>query len=80
MLTCQQIVDFCFDFLDGSLPEEDQRKFQSHLAACGECVMFFETYRRTPTVSRDALALQMPQGVKQAIRHFLRSRCSDCPE
>ena len=74
MFNCQQLVDFCFDFLDGSLPEDERRMFRNHLGQCCECVAFFETYKRTPEISREAFALEMPASVKQAIRSFLRSR------
>jgi hypothetical protein len=74
LFNCQQLVDFCLDFLDGSLPEDDQRLFRNHLGHCCECVVFFETYKRTPEVSREAFALEMPAAVKHAIRSFLRTR------
>jgi len=72
--SCHQLVDFCLDFLDGSLPEEERRQFQRHLGQCGECVAFLETYRRTAEVSREAFALEMPVGLKDAVRTFLRER------
>jgi anti-sigma factor RsiW len=74
LINCQQLVDFCLDFLDGSLPEEERRMFQDHLGHCGECVTFFRTYERTPEVSRDAFALQMPASVKETVRNYLRAR------
>ena len=74
MFNCQQIVDFCLDFLDESLPEEQRRLFANHLGHCCECVSFFETYKRTPEVSREVFAMQMPDTVKEAVRSFLRSR------
>jgi anti-sigma factor RsiW len=74
LINCQQLVDFCLDFLDGSLPEEERRMFQDHLGHCGECVTFFRTYERTPEVSRDAFALQMPASVKETVRSYLRAR------
>jgi anti-sigma factor RsiW len=74
LFNCQQLVDFCFDFLDGSLPEEERRLFKNHLGQCGECVAFFETYKKTPEISREAFAMEMPSGVKAAVRSFLRSR------
>jgi anti-sigma factor RsiW len=74
LLNCQQLVDFCLDFLDGSLPEDEQRMFRSHLGCCGECVAFFETYKRTPEVSREAFALEVPASVKEAVRSYLRTR------
>jgi len=73
-LCCQQLAEYCLEYLDGSLPEEDRREFQSHLGHCGACVTFFETYRRTPEISRDAFALEMPSSVKEAVRTFLRER------
>jgi anti-sigma factor RsiW len=79
MLTCRQIVDFCLDFVEGSLPEGEKARFETHLAGCGECVTFFETYRKTPTVSREALALQMPARLKESVRSYLRAQCTgDC--
>jgi hypothetical protein len=74
LINCQQLVDFCLDFLDGSLPDEERRMFQDHLGHCGECVTFFRTYERTPEVSREAFALQMPPGVKETVRSYLRAR------
>jgi anti-sigma factor RsiW len=74
LFNCQQLADFCLDFLDGSLPEEERRMFQDHLGECGECVTFFRTYQRTPQVSREAFALQMPSSVKETVRSFLRAR------
>lgn len=77
VISCQQLFEFCMDFLDGSLPEEECRMFRNHLGYCGECVAFFETYRRTPEVSREAFALEMPASVKESVRSYLRARYGD---
>ena len=79
VLSCQELYDFCLEFLEGSLPEEESRQFRSHLGYCGECVAFFETYRRTPQVSREAIALEMPASVKESVRIFLRARYGERP-
>jgi hypothetical protein len=73
-LSCQEIVDYCLDFLSGSLPDTERRLFSSHLRNCPDCMRFFETYRKTPEVSREALALRMPERVRLAVRDFLRER------
>jgi hypothetical protein len=75
MISCQNVIDFCLDYLEGALPEEEQGSFQRHLSVCGECVAFFETYRRTSEISRQALAAEMPSSLKDAVRTYLRSRC-----
>lgn len=73
-LSCQEIVDYCLDFLSGSLPETERRLFSSHLRNCPDCMKFFETYRKTPEISRDAMAVRMPERVRVAVRDFLRER------
>jgi len=72
--SCQEIVDYCLDFLSGTLPETERRLFSSHLRNCTDCMRFFETYRKTPEISREALALNMPDRVRVAVRDFLRER------
>jgi anti-sigma factor RsiW len=73
-LSCQEIVDYCLDFLSGSLPETERQLFSAHLRNCTECMRFFETYRKTPEISRAALKLRMPDRVRVAVRDFLRER------
>ena len=76
MISCQEVVDFCLDYLEGELADEEKNRFARHLSVCGTCVSFFETYRRTPELSRQALAMDMPLQVKDAVRDYLRSRCT----
>jgi anti-sigma factor RsiW len=73
-ISCQQVVDYCHDYLSGSLPKEESANFDSHLTYCPECVKFFQTYKKTPELSRDALSLEMPDKVRSSVHDFLRSR------
>lgn len=75
MISCQQLIDFCVDYLEGVLPDEEQVRFRRHLGMCPDCVVFFETYRRTPEISKEALAMAMPEPLKASVRSFLRERC-----
>lgn len=74
MISCKQLVDFCFDYLEGTLPEAEHQRFQRHLSLCGRCVSFFETYQRTPALSRDALATEITEEVRSSVRAFLRTQ------
>ena len=76
MTGCQEVLDFCLEYLEGALPPDEQGRFRVHLSICAPCVTFFETYRRTPEISRQALALEMPAQVKEAVRSYLRTRCA----
>jgi anti-sigma factor RsiW len=77
MPTCEKMVRFCLDYLEGSLPDDERRRFERHLSDCPPCVDFFETYRNTPIVLRKSLCVEMPLRVKDAIREFLRDQCTD---
>jgi hypothetical protein len=77
VISCHQLIEFCLDYVDGALPEEEQVSFRRHLAQCPDCVTFFETYRKTPELSRDALSAQIPPSVKESVRSYLLSRRSE---
>ena len=74
MINCRQLIDFCFEYLDGALPDKERSHFKEHLELCPDCVSFFETYRRTPEVTREALALEMPASVKESVRSYLKRK------
>lgn len=76
MINCQQLADFCLDYIEGDLPENDQADFRRHLGHCPDCVSFFETYRRTPQITREFLTTKMPASVKESVRAYLRMRQS----
>jgi anti-sigma factor RsiW len=74
VINCQQLIDFCYEYIEGSLPKDEQLRFAQHLGQCNDCVVFFETYSRTPQLTREALATQMPDTVRESVRSFLRSK------
>ena len=74
VINCQQLIDYCLEYIEGDLPDEEQVDFRRHLVQCPECVTFFETYRRTPDVTRTVLKTEMPQAVKESVWTFLRAR------
>jgi anti-sigma factor RsiW len=76
VISCQQLIDFCLDYIEGDLPEEEQTDFRRHLGHCPDCVNFFETYRRTPEISRDVLRTRIPASVKESVLAYLRERMS----
>jgi hypothetical protein len=74
VINCHELITFCMDYLEGDLPDDEEVGFRRHLAQCTDCVAFFETYRKTPELSRAALSAQIPASVKDSVRNFLASR------
>ena len=73
VISCHQLIEFCLDYVEGVLPDDEQERFRRHLSLCPDCVRFFETYRKTPEVSREALKAQMPESVRESVRSYLRT-------
>jgi anti-sigma factor RsiW len=46
-LTCAELVELVTDYLEGQLPEGDRRRFDEHLATCGDCRAYVEQMRLT---------------------------------
>jgi len=74
MMTCEVLEDFVVDYVDGSLPSRQRRKFNLHLGACGSCRRFIENYRKTIALNKAVLndlpepdAGEMPEALVQAI-------------
>jgi hypothetical protein len=74
VISCNELIEFCMDYIEGELPPDEELGFRRHLSQCTDCVNFFETYRKTPEVSREALSTEIPASVKESVRNFLASR------
>jgi anti-sigma factor RsiW len=73
-MTCQQLVEFLMDYLDGTLPEPQRGCFEEHLAECPDCVAYLATYQETIRMGKavcaedsDALPPEIPEELVQAI-------------
>lgn len=71
-ISCQACVDFIIDYLEGTLPAEEQAKFQEHLNLCRGCVTYLENYKQTMNLCKGACecnekAPPVPEYLVQAI-------------
>lgn len=81
MLTCQQLIDFLTDYLDGQLPLTQRAAFEMHLALCPNCRSYLHNFKATIAASKRAFAessepvpTSVPEDLVQAI---LKSRRSE---
>lgn len=44
---CVDVVERVTDFLEGALPEEEERRFIEHLAECLRCERYLDQFRQT---------------------------------
>jgi anti-sigma factor RsiW len=46
-LVCQQMVELITDYLEGTLPRSQRRRFDAHLEGCEHCTEYLEQMRTT---------------------------------
>jgi predicted anti-sigma-YlaC factor YlaD len=46
-LTCEELVELVTDYLEGSLTEDDRKRFEEHLVVCGGCSNYLDQIRTT---------------------------------
>jgi anti-sigma factor RsiW len=46
-MACNELVEVVSDYLEGTLPEDDRLRFESHLEECPYCVEYVEQLRKT---------------------------------
>ncbi|MFQ5937646.1 MAG: anti-sigma factor family protein [Acidiferrobacterales bacterium] len=70
MITCRECEGFIVDYLEGTLPKDQHRKFDLHLHLCRDCERYLEAYKRTITLSQSAFREPdepMPEELVKAI-------------
>ena len=72
LLTCQEVLDYLTEYLDGTLPPGEHVRMEEHLAVCPDCVAYLKNFQATIAISRRACAEdpalnQVPEDLVQAI-------------
>ena len=46
-ITCSELVEIVTDFLEGTMPQAERRRFEAHLDECPHCVIYLRQMRLT---------------------------------
>ena len=46
-LSCQELVELVTDYLEGTLPRRQRRRFEHHISGCDACTMYLDQMRAT---------------------------------
>jgi anti-sigma factor RsiW len=62
-ITCRELIEFLYLYLEGELPPDRAVEFERHLAVCDSCVHYIATYKETIALGKAACAeLDSPVG------------------
>jgi anti-sigma factor RsiW len=46
-MTCRELVEVVSDYLEGTLPADDERRLEAHLGECPYCMEYIDQMRQT---------------------------------
>lgn len=72
MLTCQEIVSFVTDYLEGGLRPQERLAFERHVAICPPCRAHLAQMRRTVETIGRLTVDDISDGAETALRHAFR--------
>jgi anti-sigma factor RsiW len=59
-VTCQELVEFLMNYLDGALSEAERSLFEEHLGECPDCVAYLATYQDAVRLGKAVCAGEGP--------------------
>ena len=72
-MTCQELIEFLMDYVDGELPTGESRRFDDHLSRCPDCTNYLASYRETVRLGKmicqgeEGLPADIPEDLVEAI-------------
>lgn len=66
MITCERFETFLGDYIDGTLPPDQRRKFELHLRVCRECRDYLAAYQAARAATRMAFAKDLTVDLGEA--------------
>jgi anti-sigma factor RsiW len=71
-MACRELVEVVTDYLEGTLPDEDRRRLEEHLAECPYCAAYIEQMRLTVealgTIGEESIAPGTRRDLLEAFR------------
>jgi anti-sigma factor RsiW len=83
-LACKELAELVTDYFEGSLDPTDRARFDEHLDACPDCVVYVDQMRRTlAAVGRltvEDVSPEARQTLLDAFRDWKSQRASGSPD
>jgi anti-sigma factor RsiW len=77
-LTCKELVELVTDYLEGTLPASQRRRFDEHIRACVGCTTYVDQIRATIAIAgrldEDALEPAARDALLVAFRNWSDAR------
>ncbi len=71
LLTCREVEQLSYDFLDGNLDRKLARRIDRHLLSCPRCHRFMNSYRKTKELGKNLPVPPLDPKFKDEMLAFL---------
>jgi anti-sigma factor RsiW len=72
-VNCRQVVSLVTEYLEGSLPPDQRRRFEAHLEGCPHCTEYLAEMRTTLRLLGRLDPDRVPEHVRRALVQAFRS-------
>jgi anti-sigma factor RsiW len=79
-LVCRQVVELVTDYLEGTLPRAERRRFERHLRACPNCTAYLEQMRVTIATAGRLTPEDLSPEARDEFTELFRSWRDDRPD
>jgi anti-sigma factor RsiW len=73
-LTCAELVELVTEYLEGTLPPEERRRFEAHVAECDGCAAYLaqmrDTLRIAGRLGEESLAPEAREALLRVFRDW----------
>jgi anti-sigma factor RsiW len=77
-MACRELVEVITDYIEGTMAEQDRRRFEAHLEECPYCVTYLEQMRETieslGELTAESLSPQAREDLLAAFRGWRTAR------
>lgn len=78
-MTCEELIHFLLEYVEGSLTAAEQARFDAHLGECGDCVAYLKTYEVTIRMEKAAAHLDPEDVPEELVQAVLSARNRNDP-
>lgn len=71
-ITCSELVEIITDYLEGTMPPAERRRFETHLETCPYCVNYLEQMRETVAALGGLSEESIAPGAREALLDAFR--------
>jgi anti-sigma factor RsiW len=78
-MACKELVELVTEYLEGTLRQGDQRRFESHLKDCPHCVTYLDQMRQTMRTLGRLTEEDLSEDAKQDLLRIFRDWKKELP-